>query len=98
MDALTTQVLEYCNDVRRRLDLSSLANLEPGHDGNAAHCPIANTIAYDSRYHAVVYSQLHVGTREMAQNVMCENTPACVRDWIYIFDQGLDYELYREDA
>jgi len=95
MDALTKEVLAYCNSIRSKLDLPEIGYIVPGRLAVAHSCPIARTIVNGSDYRASTFESCMVAYPEfgVGNYVLIEDTPKYVRRWIFKFDDG-EYSDY----
>jgi hypothetical protein len=92
MDNRTKEVLAWVNTIRKRLSLKPLDDLVPGQPGNAHGCPIANSLAKNSKYRCCVYEHVSVQDDDNGY-VISEIIPEHVLNWIEAFDKG-KYENY----
>lgn len=87
------EVLDFCNEVRAKLNLPPQASMLPGNRTQARDCPITNTIKAGSHYSVVTSIDVLVWEPGVAGTPFNELMPLPVIQWLNAFDDGAYPEL-----
>lgn len=90
------RLLHWCNGVRAKLGASTVDRLRKGAPGEAAHCPLANTINYRVAAHRRVQvdeTDVYRGEDPLEPDEVVAKTPMYAESMIRDFDRGNHPEL-----